>query len=149
MKSLVEVASDAAQRPRLVSAIADLIDREVSSRGGLKGMALKTGYSVVKKLKGGRMIPDVVDGLLDEFVAGLEPVHATYRDSGGAGGFGPYLRSNEKRAIDALLAVTDARAKRTSHGVLRSTYEKLRPMAEREVAESLPGVGRLVDQFCA
>lgn len=148
MKSLVEVSKDSALRPKLVQAIADLIDTEVSNRGGLTGMAIKAGYSVVKQLKNGRMIPEVVDGMLDEFVGGLEPLHAEYR-SEAKGSLEAFFRSREKRAVDALLTVTDRRAQRTSHAVLRKTYDKLRPMAEKQVAESLPGVSRLVDRFCA
>jgi hypothetical protein len=148
MLSLLEVSSDPTKRPSLVAAITELIDQEVAARGGLTGMAVKGGYKVVKQLKGGQMVPDLVDGLLDEFVGALEPLHAEHRARGGTG-FVAFLRSNESRAVNALLGVTDRRAKRTSHALLRSTYEKLRPMAEKQVAESLPGVGRVVDRFCA
>lgn len=147
MKSLLEVSKDGAKRPALVQAITELIDREVASRGGLSGLAIKGGYSVVKKLNNGRLIPDVVDGLLNEFVTAIEPLHEEHRNRGG-GVFGPFLSQNQARAVQALLAVTDARARRTSHSLLKKTYEKLRPMAEKQVAEALPGVAQVVDRFC-
>ncbi len=149
MESLVDVIADDARRPRVVSDIVGLVDTEVSRKGGISGVALKGGYKVVKSLKGGQMIPDVVDGLLEEFVGALEPVHAEYRASGGTGGFGAYLKRHERSAVDALLKVTDVRAQRTSHAVIRKTYDKLRPMAEKHVAEALPGVGAVVDRHCA
>lgn len=147
MKSLLEVSKDSAKRPSLVQAITDLIDREVASRGGLSGVAIKGGYSVVKKLNNGRLIPDVVDGLLNEFVTAIEPLHEEHRNKGG-GPFGPFLTQNQARAVQALLGVTDSRARRTSHTVLKKTYEKLRPMAEKQVSEALPGVAQVVDRFC-
>ena len=134
MKSLVDVVKESAGRAAVVADIVNLIDAEVNSRGGLTGMAIKGGYAVVKKLQGGKMIPAVVDGML-----GANP----------GSGFGGFLVKNQKRAIDALLAVTDGRARRTSHAILKSTYDKLRPMAEKQVAEALPGVGRVVDKHCA
>lgn len=148
MKSLVDVVKESAGRAAVVADIVQLIDSEVSARGGLTGMAIKGGYAVVKKLQGGKMISSVVEGMLGEFTQSLEPLHAEYRANPGSG-FGGFLVKNQKRANDALLAVTDGRARRTSHALLKSTYEKLRPIAEKQVAEALPGVGRVVDKHCA
>jgi len=149
MQSLQDVIADPARRPQVVSAIVGLVDSEVSSRKGLTGAAIKTGYKVVKKLKGGRLIPDVVDGLLEEFVGAIEPLHAEYRAGDRHDGFDRFLTSNPSRAVNGLLAVTDSRAESTPNGVIRKTYQKLRPMAEKQVETSLPGVGRVVDRFCA
>lgn len=149
MKSMVEVAKDSAVRPQVVTATVELIDSEVSSKRGLSGSAIKLGYKAVKGLKGGQMIPDVVNGLLDEFSAAIEPIHKKYRDSGETAGFDRFLAQNEGEAVQGLLKVTDDRAEKTKHGVLRSSYNKLRPMAEKQVAAALPGVGKLVDRFCA
>lgn len=149
MRSMVEVISDAAQRRDVVAATEQLIDREVSSKGGISGMAIKAGYKAVKKLKGGRMIPAVIDGMLEEFVGAIEPMHARYRESGDGGGFGRFLQSNTTEAANGLLGITDARAQRTEHALLRKTYQKLRPMGEKNVAAALPGVGQMIDRFCA
>lgn len=149
MKSLVEVIQDPAQRQQVVQATTQLIDQEVSKAGGITGMAIKGGYKVVKKLKDGRMIPAVLDGLLDEFVAGIEPMHAAYRESGESAGFGAYLTARPTEACNALLSITDARAQRTDNAVLRKTYQKLRPHGEKYVQAALPGVGAMIDRFCA
>jgi hypothetical protein len=148
MRSLTEVVATPEGRQRVIADVVQLIDREVESRSGLTGMAIRTAYSMVRGLKQGRMIPEVVEGMLDEFIAGIEPLHAEHR-AGASGGFDAFLQRHPERAINALLHVTDARARRTSHQVLRSAYQKLRPMAEKQVAQSLPGVGRMIDTHCA
>ena len=148
MNSMVDVVADASRRPDVIRDVVQLIDSEVGKKGGLGGMAIKTGYKVVKKLKGGRMIPDVVEGLLDEFAGAIEPLHARFRDEGGSN-FASYLQSNASEASNALLAITDQRARTTSHGTLRSAYEKLRPVGEKNVKEALPGLGRVIDKYCS
>jgi hypothetical protein len=144
---MIEVVSDATRRPNVVRDVVSLIDREVDAKSGLGGMAIKAGYKVVKTLKNGQMIPDVVDGLLDEFSGAIEPLHARYRESG-SGSFEAFLASNEREAVGALLSITDQRARTTSHTTLKKTYEKLRPVGEKNVAMALPAIGRLVDQYC-
>jgi hypothetical protein len=147
MKSLSEVIVEAPRRASVVKDIVVLIDREVANKGGMSGFAIKTGYSVVKKLQNGELIPNVVDGLLPEFVKSIEPLHAEFRGAP-KGTFAAFLKSNETRAVNAMLSVTDSRAQRTSHAILKNTYQKLRPMAEKQVAEALPGVGEIVDRYC-
>lgn len=149
MKSLVEVVKDPQQRPRVISDCVALIDGEVAATSGISGFAIKAGYKVVKGLRSGRMIPDVVDGLLNEFADAIEPLHAEYRGGGAkAGGFGAFLRANDRRAVQALLSVTDARARRTDNTVLKKTYDGLRKYAEDSVAHALLGVGAMVDRHC-
>lgn len=148
MNSMPEVVADPERRPDLIRDVVQLIDAEVGKKSGFGGMAIKTGYKVVKKLKGGRMIPDVVDGLLDEFAGAIEPLHARFRQEDGAS-FADFLNKHAGDAANALLAITDERARTTSHGTLRSAYEKLRPVGEKNVIEALPGLGRLIDRYCA
>ncbi|MCB9507271.1 MAG: hypothetical protein H6698_08965 [Myxococcales bacterium] len=147
MKSMAEVVSENPQRAAVVRDVVTLIDTEVDRKGGLSGMGIKAAYKVVKSVKAS-IIPEVVDGLLDEFCAAIEPLHATYR-ANPSGSFANYLTANRKAAVDALLATTDGRARRTSNATLKKTYEKLRPIAEGNVAEALPGLGRLIDKHCA
>ena len=148
MKSLVEVIQDPVVRPRVVEDACRLIDEEVDRKGGVGGFALKQGYKLVRKLKGGRMIPDAVNHLLDEFAGAIEPLHAEHREAGGQG-FDAFLRQHEDRAANALLAITDRRAERSDNRVLVATYRKLRPSAVGHVREALPGVGRMVDRYTA
>ncbi|MFT6399729.1 MAG: hypothetical protein ACJAYU_004498 [Bradymonadia bacterium] len=145
---MLEVIADSSKRPTVVNDVVGLIDSEVASKGGFSGMAIKGAYKLVKKLKGGTMIADVASGLLDEFSGAIEPLHEEYRNGSG-GGFDTFLRGRSNDAVNALLAITDGRAARTSHSKLKGAYSKLRPMAEKNVADALPGLGRLIDKHCS
>ena len=148
MESMFEVVADALRRKSVVSDVVELIDAEVGRKSGLGGRLIRAGYNQVKKLKSGRMIPDVVDGLLDEFVGSIEPLHAAFRDQGGSG-FDAFLQQRSSEAVDALLSITDTRAERTDNGTLRKAYSMLRGVAEKNVTDALPGLGRLIDRHCA
>jgi hypothetical protein len=140
MHSMLEVIADSSRRPAVVRDVVQLIDSEVSRKGGLSGMAIKGAYKLVKKLKGGRMIPD-------EFSDAIEPLHAEYRGDSGAG-FGRFLSARGQDGVNALLSITDGRAQRTTNSTLKRAYNKLRPMAEKNVEDALPGIGRMIDKHC-
>ena len=59
--------------------------------------------------------------------------------TGGAGGIGGAI-------AEALLGITDDRAARAPGGVVKKSYEKLRPTAKKHVEEAVPGVARLIDK---
>jgi hypothetical protein len=149
IRPMKEVVQDAPTRAALVNDTATLIDDEVSRKGGLSGVALKGGYAVVKRLKSGRMIHNLVSGMLDDFINVLEPIHAEYRDATGpAQGFDGFLIARDAQAADTLLHVTDKRAERHEDGILKSTYYKLRPKGVEHVRQALPALGKLVDRYC-
>lgn len=149
MKSLKEALMDA-ERGKLIDDVVELIDDEVRGKNGLTGLALKGGYKVVKKLKGGRMIHKAVDNLLDDFTDAIEPIHAEYRESAASdASFALYLRDHDAQASNALLAITDKRAEGADNRVVLKTYQKLRPQADKHVRQALDGVGRLADRYTA
>jgi len=133
-------------RAKVVHDAVELIDAEVQRKGGFSGMALKAGYGVVKKLKGGMMIEDAVNHLLDEFTSALSPLYDSYLAQDAVKRFEAYLPGQGKQGADALLAITDRKAAKSDNKILKSTYEKLRTQAETHVVEALPGVGRLIDK---
>lgn len=139
---------DASKRPRLLTDCERLIDDEVSAKGGLSGVAIKGAYKVVCKIKPG-MIREAMDHLVDEFVDRLEPLFAEHLAAGGEPkGFNAFLDKNASRAADALLGVTDDRAKRAKNKTLKGAYDKLRPQAKKHVVDAIPGAGRMfVRQF--
>lgn len=145
--SMQQVIQDPDTRAQVIEDTAKLVDEEVKRKKGFGGAAIKTGYSVVKRLHKGRFIQDVVNKLLDEFIDALEPIHAEYRDEGAPGTFDERLVKEQDRATQALLAVTDGKAENAEKKVVRKTYAKLRPRAEKHVMEALPGLGRMVDSY--
>lgn len=144
--SLTDVLKDPARQPIVIDDAALLIADEVQSKKGFSGTLVKSGYAVVKRLNKGRMIHEVLEGLLPEFVDAIEPLHKEYRSGDTSKGFDVFLRSREEEATQALLSVTDKRSEKTKHKVVQKTYNKLRPRAEEHVKMALPGLGRLIDK---
>jgi hypothetical protein len=133
-------------RRALVDDVVTLIDEEVDSKGGFGGVALKTGYKAVKRLRGGRMIEEAADALLDDFTRALSPLYDDYLDAEGYDTFEAYLDDHPREATDALLSITDDKAEGAENQILRKTYGKLRGSAEGHVEDALPAVGRLIDK---
>lgn len=145
-ETLEQILLDPARRPAVVTDLAELVDSEVSTKSGVSGAVIKTGYAAAKKLRPG-IVPGAVDRLLGEFTLALEPYYADYRAGGGAD-FGDHLAARPD-AANALLTVADTRAGRSSSETLKSAYGKLRPLGERNVTEALPQLGRLIDKHAA
>lgn len=146
MSTLMEKLPLPERRGELLDACCQLLDQEVSRKGGLGGMAVKAGYKVLKAIKPGA-VREAVDSLFDEFVTALDPLHAEYEKIRGNGSLGTFLRARTPAAAEALLGVTDRRAERSRHRTLRSFYLKLRPAALRHVQEAVPGLGGLMDRY--
>lgn len=133
---------DPQKRPRLLSDCERLIEDEVAGKSGLTGLAIKAAYKVVCALKPG-LIRESMDNLIDDFVKRLEPFYAQHRTTGGdPKAFGDALTRKKGEVADALLGITDDRAKRAKNETLKSAYAKLRPQAKKHVEEAVPRVGR-------
>ena len=135
---------DANRRGEVVTDLQAFIDREVAGKSGLSGSIIKTGYAAVKKVKPG-IIRSAVESLLDEFVAALEPHWAAYQTQP-VPGFGAFLAGRPQEVSQALLAVTDRRAERSSRAAITSVYSRLRPKGQENVIEALPRLGDLVER---
>lgn len=141
MGSLTETLKDAGRRKAIVDDCATLIDREVSDKSGLSGLGIKAGYATVKGLRPG-MIQAAMDGLLDDFAAKVDPFWLECQ----AQGANPrsYFGTRKEQIANALLSITDDRAKRTPHKVLKSAYEKLRPLGVEHIGVAMPRVADLM-----
>jgi hypothetical protein len=133
------------RRSEVVDACVGLLEAEVGRKTGMTGLAVKTAYKVFKALKPG-LAREAIDGLLDDFVESLDPLHGQFQ-AGGQGGWGGFLKTRPHEAAEALLGVTDARADKSRHTTLVKLYRKLRPAALRNVEEAIPGLGDLFDRF--
>jgi hypothetical protein len=146
--ALSEKLTTPGNRERVIAACCDLIDAEVKSKGGLSGIAVKGAYGVVKAVKP-RFIPEVVDGMLDEWVARIEPFYASWQQDGGGRPFAGYIDGRRDAVAEALLGVTDARAKVSKNGSVRKMYEKMRPSAKKHVEDALPRLGKMIETEAA
>jgi hypothetical protein len=141
--SLKERLGQNPQRKAVVTDACQVLDQEVADKSGLGGIAIKGAYSIVKGIKPG-FVEEVVDGLLDDFLDALDPLYREAQERKEPPG--RYLAANGERAADALLAITDARAARSSRAVIQKTYDKLRPTAKKHVASAAPRLGQMLDR---
>lgn len=145
--TLQEILLDPARRPTVVKDVENLVDAEVASKSGVSGLAVKSGYALIKKINTS-FVSDAIDGLLDRFVAQMEPFYAQHAKSG-TGTFTEHLVANSSAVADALLAVTDDRAAASRRESVKKVYTKLRPQAKKHVEEALPRLGELVERHAA
>lgn len=143
-KTLADYVGAPAVRERVVAECASLVDEEVKGKGGLSGVAIKGAYGTVKAIKP-RFVPEVIDGLFDEWVAKLEPYYARWR-SAGTGSLAEFLTSRSEDVAEDLLSVTDERAARSKHKTAGKLYGKMRPSAKRNVAGAIPKLGALMER---
>lgn len=138
--------SEVIEKPERMAAVVKdataLLDLEVADKTGLTGLAVKGAFGVVKAVKPG-IIPEVIEGLLPDFARVLDPIIAERPEGVSLAG---YLRENESQVVRALLSITDDRAETSTHKTLVGAYRKLRPQAEKHVAQAVPRVADLVER---
>ena len=143
MTTLPEALGSTDKKETVIDDCLQLIDAEVADKGGISGLALKAGYSAVKGIKPG-FIRNVVNDLLPEFAQALDPFYQEAVEKKKKPS--EHFVQNGPRVADALLSITDARAKTAKSGVVRSTYDKLRGSAKKNVEQALPRLGKLVEK---
>jgi len=147
VSALNDTLLDDAKMPAVLADVEALVDAEVSDKKGASGLALKGGYSAVKKV-GPSIVPDAIEGLLPAFVERLEPFWQEFAASG-EGSFSAFLTARSDAAADALLGVTDDRIEGSDKGAIKKVYSTLRPSAKKHVIEALPRLGDLVQKHAA
>lgn len=142
--NLNDVLNDDTKRVAIIEDVCGLVDEEVAKQKGLSGVAVKAGYKLVQGVKPG-FVRRVVESLLPEFAAALEPIRAQALAQGQS--VGSYFASHPKEVSEALLAVTDARATSSEHGSVKGAYGKLRGSARKNVESAVPGLGRIIEKY--
>lgn len=141
MENLEQILMAPRRQQAVVADCVRMIEQFVAERGGIKGMAYKTGLKLVKASR-----PDIVERavqrLFPEYLGALAPLHEQFRAQGG-GDFAAFLQKNSASAVQALIELADRRVAGASPGV-RKTYARFRDGAEAEVARLLPALGALI-----
>ncbi|MBV8062419.1 MAG: hypothetical protein JOY51_02440, partial [Nevskia sp.] len=109
MPALADIVLTAQNKDPLVAGCVRLVEERVAGRGGLRGIALKTGLAMLKSARPD-VLPRAMQGLLPDFVGALEPLYQDYVAGGARQDFGSFLKQQPQRTVEALLGVTDARA---------------------------------------
>lgn len=143
--SLADAIEDPTKKKAIVADCCSLVDQEVADKSGFSGLAIKAGYGAVKSIKPG-FIAEVVDKLLPEFCAQLDPIWEEGKKNGNPVTF---FGANKSRVADALLSITDAKAKHAKSSVVRGTYDKLRGSAKKNVEEAVPRLALLLQKHAA
>ncbi len=143
MPNLTEALTAESKKAAVTNDCLALIDAEVADKGGLTGLAIKAGYRTVQGIKPGFVRQVVVD-LLPEFASALEPIYQEAK--GGSRPVREHFMSNAGRVADALLSITDEKAKRSKSGMVRGTYEKLRGSAKKNVEAAVPRLGAMIEK---
>lgn len=143
MAHLKDLIGQGDKRRDVVGDACKVLDAEVADKTGLSGVAIKGAYKVVQSVKPG-FVPEVVDHMLDEFLDALDPIYQEALEKRVAPG--AHLKANRERVAEALLAVTDSRAEKSDHGMLKKTYSKLRGTAKRHVEAAAPRLGELLER---
>ncbi len=124
-----------------------LIAQEVAAKSGVSGTAVKLAYKTANTFASG-YIRSSVESLLPDLVAELEPYWADFSASG-ASGFGDYLVKRGDEVSEALLSVTDARAKVSQRPTILKAYGAVRGGAAKHIVAALPEVGALVAKYAS
>lgn len=143
MAALTETLTQDTKKAAVVDDCCALIDAEVADKGGISGLAIKAGYSAVKGVKPG-FIKHTVTDLLPEFAAVLDPIYQEAKQANRP--VSTYFMSHSSRVADALLGITDAKARHSKSSIVRGTYDKLRGTAKKNVEAAVPRLGRLIER---
>lgn len=143
MPNLTEALTAPDKKSAVVDDCLALIDAEVADKGGLTGLAIKAGYKTVQGIKPG-FVRQVVSDLLPEFAQALEPIYQESKANGKP--VREHFMANAPRVADALLTITDEKAKRSKSGMVKGTYEKLRGSAKKNVEAAVPRLGAMIEK---
>lgn len=145
MSTLSEILLTEEKRPMVMSDARRLLDAEVKRKSGVSGFAVKAGYKMVKTFRSG-FLDRVIEDLIPEFCDALEPLHKEHLEKDDGKTFGQVMNQRQSDVAAALLGVTDGKAQQSSNRVVKKTYLKLRPAAERNVRDAIPGLAELMDK---
>jgi len=140
MSSLVEQLGNPTLRPQVIAECVELIDAQVKQ----KGFVIKSAYATIKALKK-RFVPEVVDSMLDEWLAKIQPHYDKWAASKPSS-FADYVIARSDDVAEDLLSVTDARAQNTSHTTAKKMYLRMRDGAKRNVVEAIPELARMIER---
>jgi hypothetical protein len=146
MPTLPEILTNDAKKGVVVDDCCALIDAEVKDKGGISGLAIKAGYGAIKGVKPG-FVKHVITDLLPEFARVLDPLYQEAKQSGKP--VTDYLSGRSSDVAEALLALTDEKAKHSKNSLVRGTYDKLRSTAKKNVEAAVPRLGKMIESHAS
>ena len=138
--------SDPTHRQAIVRDAERVLQAEVSDKRGLSGAAVKATFRMVSGLKPG-LIPMTIDALLDDFAHQVDPFYNEWRGDPAGRSCREHFAARGAAVADALLSITDERARKSQHRALVKAYQKLRPKGHQHVVAAMPRVGDLIEKY--
>ena len=145
MSQLKNILLESDNRSRVIGDCVNLVESEVASKSGLGGMAVKTAFSVIKKLNP-QIIHMAVNKLIDDFVDAMDPFYNDFK-AAGAPNLESHWKAKRVELADALLGVTDKRISKAENKTIKKAYNKLRPAGAKHVEASIPGIAQVVARY--
>ena len=143
--TLTQKVQDEAVKAAIAADCTQLIDKQVSAKGGLGGMTLKAAYKGVKGI-GADYIPGAIKRLLPEACAALDPIWAEGVANGDPVA---HLSENSARTADLILSTTDARIEKRGSGIVATLYGKLRKSVKSDVVAAVPELANILQKHTA
>ncbi|MEG4213877.1 hypothetical protein QUA27_00380 [Microcoleus sp. Pol14C6] len=132
-------------RETFVDDCVKLIDQQVAAASGLGGMALKAAYSTVKGIRAD-YCAQVVDQLLPEISIALDPMWTEAVNNGNPV---EYFAQRKGEVADELLQISDKRVEKSTRGMVKGAYAKLRPSAKTYVEKGVPDLAEIINKHSA
>ena len=143
MAHLKELLGDPSAKKNVIDDCLQLIEAELKDKG-LAGIPLKAGYAVVNGVKP-TFVRDALDHLLPDFSDKLDPI---YQEAiAGGKDIEPFFTAQKTRIAEALLEITDDRAKKSSHTTVVKAYDRLRGTGKGHVEAAVPRLAKLVKKY--
>jgi len=143
MPTLTDALTSESTKGAVVDDCVALLDAEVADRGGLTGLAIKAGYRTVQGIKPG-FVRQVIQDLLPEFAQALDPLYQEAKTKGQS--VRDFFPAHATQVADALLGITDEKARRAKSGMVKGTYEKLRGTAKKNVEAAVPRLSAMIEK---
>ena len=132
-------------RETFVDDCVKLIDKQVAAAPGLGGLALKAAYSTVKGIRAD-YCAQVVDQLLPEISIALDPMWTEAVNNGNPV---QYFAERKAEVADELLQISDKRVEKSTRGMVKGAYAKLRPSAKTYVENGVPDLAKIINKHSA
>ena len=146
MGSLVDAVKDTTKRPAIISDCTQMIDQEVKDKSGLTGLAVRAGFKAIKGFR-----PDIVsmalEDLIDDFADQVEPFWQECQNNGDD--VKVYFVRRKVDIANALLSITDGKAKNSKHRVLVKAYKSLRGKAIDHIGSAMPRFSEIVKKHAS
>ena len=132
-------------KPQVVADCQALVERELHSKSGVSGTAIKIAYKAITTFAPG-YYTETVESMLPDMADKLQPFWADFIASGGSE-FGDYLAKRSDEVSEALLSVTDDMRNRSKRPAVIRAYNAVRNGAAKHIEAALPNLGAMVQKY--